>query len=116
MNCVEYSYVGGIPSIRYRVVPDALHPTAESTAVTVAWKDPTGVEIGSISSPDAQLIHTTAIEDVDGVATLISYWVFTFPAVLTVGSKRHPYKVKFDSTAGIIAELMIERIVLPSGY
>lgn len=116
MNCAEWSFVGGIPSIHFIILPDALHPTAESTAVTISWKPPSGAPETVITSPDSQLVHSTATIDVDGVSTLASYWDFTFPSPLTEGSRRHPWKVKLDSTAGIIAELVTERIVLPSGY
>lgn len=116
MNCAEWSFVGGIPSILFTVTPDALHPSAESTAVTVSWKPPSGTPETTVSSPSSQLTHTTALVNIDGQDTLVSYWTFTFAAALTEGSRRHPYKVKFNSTAGIIVELVTEHLVLPSSY
>lgn len=109
----EVCYEDGVrPWVVFTVTPAAIHASNDCTACVVKTMSPAGV-VTTYTSPDATLAHATHTEVIEGVTTLITEWTFTFPAGLG-GSKRAPWTVHFQGTAGVLPVLTTSHPVAPS--
>lgn len=111
----EVCYEDGVrPWIVFTVTPQAIHASNECTACVVKTLAPDGTP-ATYTSPNAALASTTYLTVIDGVTTKITEWTFTFPAGLG-GSKRHPWFVHFEGTAGVLTVLTTSHSVAPSVF
>lgn len=85
------------------------HPTAESEAITVTLQRPDGSRFGQYSSPDASL--SSSVEVVDGLT--VTTWTFEMPLPFDQGDRRRPWRVRGESTAGIVAAAESKALVRP---
>lgn len=108
--------IGDAAVLVFRFTPVPQHPTVESLGVTVTVLRPDGTVFGTYSAPDPSLSSAAHNEMIAGVLTLVTEWTFEMPTPFDVGSKRNPWRLRAESTAGIMAAVETERWVKPSAF